>query len=271
VSALFSSEFMIRALLAGIGLALAAGPLGCFVVWRRMAYFGGALAHTALLGLALGVVLGFSPIWGVGGICLLIAIGLSLAGGNNNLASDTWLGIIAHGGLAVGLVVVALAQIRAGMLQAFLFGEILAARPSDLMVIYIVSAIVIVVLALLWRPLIAITVHEDLARVEGRPTTMLRTILMVLLALFVAAGIQAVGVLLVTSLLIIPAAAARRLSHSPLQMALVASALGILSVVGGLMVSLEWDVPGGPAIVSCALILFVISQMMPTGIINRRR
>lgn len=258
-------DFVLRALAAGCGIALVAGPLGSFVVWRRMAYFGDTLAHSALLGVALGFLLGVNPLIGVVGVCVALALALVGLQRRRALATDTVLGILSHSSLSLGLVAIAFLETLRVDLVAYLFGDILSVTRADLAWIYAGGAVALGGLLLLWRRLLAVTVNEDLARVEGMPVEALRLAFMLLIALVIAAAMKIVGILLITSLLIIPAAAARRFSRTPETMAALASVFGIVAVLGGLFSSLSWDLPGGPSIVVAAAALFLASMMAPVG------
>lgn len=257
------ADFLLNALLAGLALALVAGPLGSFVVWRRMAYFGDTLSHAALLGLALGLMLDVSPTLAVTVGCLLLAVLLVSLQQRQPLASDTLLGILAPTTLSLGLVVLSfMPEVRID-LMGYLFGDLLAVSPADLSWIIGGSALVLGALLALWRPLLAITVHEELARVEGLPVAALRLSLMLLMAIVIAVAMKIVGVLLITSLLIIPAAAAQRHARTPEQMAIGASLLGMVAVCLGLSLSWYQDTPAGPSIVVAAASLFLLSFAWP--------
>ena len=256
-------DFLLNALLAGLALALVAGPLGSFVVWRRMAYFGDTLAHAALLGVAVGLLLDVSPTLAVTVGCVLLAVLLVTLQQRQPLAADTLLGILAPSTLSLGLVVLSFnREVRIDLL-GYLFGDLLAVGPSDLLWIVAGSALVLACLLALWRQLLAVTVHEELAQVEGLPVAGLRLTLVLLIALVIAVAMKIVGVLLITSLLIIPAAAAQRHSRTPEQMAIGASLLGMLAVGGGLSLSWFEDTPAGPSIVVCAASLFLLSLALP--------
>ncbi|MGM0560414.1 MAG: zinc ABC transporter permease subunit ZnuB [Pseudomonadota bacterium] len=252
-------DFLVRAFLAGAGVALVAGPLGCFVIWRRMAYFGDSLSHTALLGIALGFLLGIDLELGVMASCIAMAILVVGLQQQNRLPTDTLLGILAHSGLALGLVAIAFLDRLRVDLMGYLFGDILAVSTTDLAWIYAGAALVLALLILVWRQLLLATLHEDLARAEGVRVLPLRLLLMLTMAVTIAAAMKIVGVLLITALLIIPAATARRFATTPEQMAVMAAVAGILSVAGGLWGSLIYDTPSGPSIVVCALVLFLTS------------
>ena len=256
-------DFLLNALLAGLSLALVAGPLGSFVVWRRMAYFGDTLAHAALLGVALGFLLDISPTLAVTVGCIILAVLLVTLQQRQPLAADTLLGILAHSTLSLGLVAISFMHEVRVDLMAYLFGDLLAVGGRDLLWIAGGSALVLGLLAWLWRPLLALTVHEELAKVEGLPVGALRLALMLLIGLVIAVAMKIVGVLLITSLLIIPAAAAQRHARSPEQMAGGASAIGLLAVCGGLALSWFRDTPAGPSIVVSAAGLFLLSFLLP--------
>ncbi len=255
------SDFLVRAFLAGAGVALLAGPLGCFIVWRRMAYFGDSLAHNALLGVAIGLLLGIDPTLGViAGSALLAAFLIGMQQ-QKQLASDTLLGIMAHSGLALGLVVLSFFEEFRIDLMAYLFGDILAVGPADLYWVYACSAAGLAVLAVIWRPLLSITVHEDLARAEGVAVWPVRLAFVLLIAIMIAIAMKIVGVLLITSLLIIPAATVRPFARTPEGMALLAVGAGVLAVLLGLAGSYQWDTPSGPSVVVAALVGFVASLL----------
>ena len=245
-------DFLLYALLAGLGVALVAGPLGCFVVWRRMAYFGDTLAHSALLGVSLGVLLDINLSITVTAVPLLMALGLVYLEQRGILSLDTLLGILSHSALATGLVVIALLPDVRIDLMSLLFGDLLSVTSNDLWVIYGVATAVLLLLGLLWKQLINITVDPELAAVEGTNVVLVRTALMLVTALVIAIAMKVVGVLLITALLIIPAATARRVSQTPEQMAVAASVIAMLCVVMGLAVSWYTDAPAGPAVVLCA-------------------
>lgn len=255
-------EFLLRALVAGTGVALIAGPLGCFVVWRRMAYFGAALSHSALLGVALGILLGIEPMYTVTVFCVFLALVIFRLQRYRMLATDTLLSILAHGGLAMGLVVIAfMEQVRMD-LMAYLFGDILAVGWTEVILIFVVAALVLGWLMRNWNGLIAATVSRDLAAVEGVAVERIELGFVVVVAGVIALGMKAVGVLLVVALLTIPAAAARPLSGTPERMALGAVLIGIAANGLGVMGSLWWDAPTGPLIVIWTCVFFAVGMIL---------
>jgi zinc transport system permease protein len=262
-------DFLLRALLAGLGVAIVAGPLGCFVVWRRMAYFGDSLAHSALLGVALGLLLGFNLGLGILATCVAVALALAGLQRQRRLTTDTLLVILSHSALSIGLVAISFTPAAGIDLNAYLFGDIFAVGRADLAWILGVGALVLAILIAVWRPLLGVIVHEELARAEGVPVERLQLVFMLLVAVTVALAMKAVGVLLVSALLIIPAAAARRFARTPEQMAVAASAVGCLAVIVGLYSSYRLDTPGGPSIVVAAAIMFAASLAISGSIVRR--
>ena len=258
-------DFFLRALLGGIGVAVAAGPVGCFIIWRRMVYFGAALAHSALLGVALGFLLGIDLTVGIVAMCVFLAVLFVLLERQHLLPTDTLLGVLAHVALAGGLVVVAfLTNLRVD-LMGYLFGDILAVTNRDLAAIAALALMILAGMGLIWRALLSITVDEDLAAVEGVPVAAVRLGFVLMVAGVVAIGMKIVGMLLILSLIIIPAATARRLASTPERMALLAVVFGVFSVIAGLYASLYWDLPSGPLIVVTAALFFGLTQAWPRG------
>lgn len=263
-------DFFSRAIIGGIGVAVVAGPLGCFVIWRRLAYFGDTLSHSALLGVALALLFEMNITISVFAVSVAVSLMLLSLQKRAKLSSDALLGLLAHSVLAIGLVVLAFMTWVRVDLMGFLFGDILSITIFDLALIYGGGAIVVALLIKIWRPLFAATVSHELAVAEGIKTDVVNLIFMVLMAGVIAVAMKIVGVLLITALLIIPAATARRFSNSPEHMAIIAIAVGVASVWLGLRGSLEFDTPAGPSIVVAALLCFVIS-LIPISMRYRKQ
>lgn len=263
MDALWNDSFILYALAAGIALALVVGPLGSVVVWRRMAYFGDTLAHAALLGVALAIAAEQLPMLGVGLIGVLIAVLLFWLEKQGNLSTDTLLGILSHSALALGLIVLSVIQTQGFNinLMSYLFGDLLAVGAFDLVLMYGSVMIILLVFSQILSPLISISINEELARIDGIAVEKIRFIFMILLALVIAVALKVVGILLITALLIIPAATARLYSKSPKQMVMLSVLVAIAAVVLGLLASLGWDFPTGPAIVVSASLLFFVSRI----------
>ncbi len=254
-------DFLIRAALAGVGLALATGPLGSFVVWRRMAYFGDATAHAAVLGVALALATDLPILAGT--LVVAAAMAMTVAGlAARGWAMDTTLGVLAHSALAFGLVAVSYFPAMRTDLSAYLFGDILAVSRTDLAVIWGGAAGVLGLLFWRWQPLLTATLNEDLAHSCGLNPARERLVLTLALALTVAVALKVVGALLIAALLIIPAAAARGLARSPEAMALMAAAIGALAALAGLQLSLWQDTPAGPSIIVAASAAFAVSALI---------
>jgi zinc transport system permease protein len=258
-------DFFVRALFAGTGVALVAGPLGCFIVWRRLAYFGDTLSHGALLGVALALLMQVNVTLSVFLVSALLSLALIALQRRASLSADALLGLLAHSSLALGLVVLAFMTWVRFDLMGLLFGDVLAVSKGEIAVIYAGGAAVLAVLALIWRPLFAGTVNAELAEAEGMNPQAATIVFMLLLAIVIAISMKIVGVLLITAMLIIPAATARRFASGAEMMAVLAAVAGVAAVVGGLYGSLAFDTPSGPSIIVAALALFIISVVLPAS------
>ena len=263
-------DFFVRALIAGIGVVIVAGPLGCFIMWQRLAYFGDTMAHSSLLGIAIAIILEIHIFAGVFGICMFGAFLLGRVTDRSQLPADSLLGILSHSTLAIGLILVSLMYwVRVDLLQ-YLFGNILSVNWIDIATIYLAGVVVVALLVWRWRQLICTTVNEEIAAAENLQPVHTRYLLMVLLAAVVAFAMKIVGLILTMSLLIIPAASARYFSNSPEQMAVYSVVAGIIAVVVGLILSLHVDIPSGPSIVFAALVIF-LSSLAITGVARAKK
>ncbi|WP_342076296.1 metal ABC transporter permease [Yoonia sp. SS1-5] len=251
-------DFLIRAALAGVGTAIIAGLLGCFVVWRRMAYFGDATAHAAVLGVALALAFKVSIIAGVGLVAVVMALIIHWLSDKGH-AVDTLLGVLAHAALALGLVAVTLIPGQRVDLDAYLFGDVLTVTQGDLGVIWGGVLIVGFILWRRWAAMLTATLSPDLAHAAGIDPRREQLILTLMLAGVVAVSIKVVGALLITALLIIPAATARRFVHTPERMALLSVCIGAMAALGGLQMALALDTPIGPSIICIAALMFLLS------------
>ena len=248
--------FILRGLLAGMAVALVTGTVGCFVVWRRMSYFGDSLAHASLLGVALGVLIGIGANAGIVFTSLLFGFLLLWFQQSKDLPTDTLLGVLSHFALSISIIIISLNKIKID-LHSFLFGDILTVTSNDLWWMYLGGIIVLILIFLNWSSLILVTIDEDLAKAEGINPLFVNLLLTTILTIVVAISVKIIGILLITSMLIIPAAASRRLVNSPESMALLATVFGILSVIFGIFLSVEIDTPSGPTIVVVSSFLFL--------------
>ena len=263
-----TDPFILRGILAGIAVALISGLVGCFVVWKRMSYYGESIAHSSLLGVAFAILMGVSINLGVVFTCLLFGILFLWLQHSKVLSSDTLLGVLAHLALALGIIVISLNKIKIDI-HAFLFGDILTVSSSDLWGMYLGVLIAISLICYNWSSLLLVTIDEDLAKAEGVNTLNINLLFTFILTIVVAISIQIIGLLLITAMLIIPAAASRRLANSPETMALVATFIGIVSVILGVMLSVEIDAPSGPSIVLVSAILFFLSPFLSIFVIKK--
>ncbi len=255
--------FFRRALLAGLAVALVAGPIGCFIVWRRMAYFGETLAHAGLLGAGLGLLFNVNIAITAVVVAMILALILIALRRQQQLAVDTILGILSHTALALGVVVIGLVTGAVTGHLDILFGDVLTVSSRDVWTVWIVAAAALLLLATLWRRMIAISVHEDLARAEGINVQLVELLFTLLIAFVVAISMKIVGLLLITALTVIPAAAARRLSATPESMAVLSVVLAAAAVLAGLFMSAAWGTVAGPSIVLSAGLLFILT--LPLG------
>jgi len=252
-------DFLFRALIAGIGIALVTGPLGCFVVWRRLSFFGDTLAHSALLGVILSVSFDINISLSIFTVSSLVALLLLRLQKTTYLANDALLGLLSHSSLAIGLVVLGFLSFIRFDIMGVLFGDILSVNVNDLLAIWIGGALILLVLWFIWKPLFASTVNYELAEAEGMKPERMNAIFTILLAALIAIAIKMVGLLLITGMLIIPTAMARNLSNNPKQMVILSIVGGLLSVLIGLYASFEINTSSGPTIVTVALLLFILS------------
>tara|TARA_B100001113_G_scaffold241337_1_gene198483 strand:- start:796 stop:1599 length:804 start_codon:yes stop_codon:yes gene_type:complete len=252
-------DFFIRAMIAGVGIAIVVGPLGCFVIWRRLSYFGDTLSHSALLGVTLAYSFSLNISLSVFIVSAVVALLLINLQKRTKLAGDSLLGLLAHSTLAIGLVLIGFLSYIRFDLMGLLFGDILAVTIEDIALIWIGGFVILGILYFIWKSLFSATVNYDLSAAEGMKPEVSNFIFTLLLAGVIALSIKMVGALLITGLLLIPAATARNISNTPNQMVFLATLVGIISVIAGLFTSLELNTSSGPTIIVVALILFIIS------------
>jgi len=253
--------FVLRALLAGLGLGLLAAPLGCLVVWRRMSYFGSTIAHSGLLGVALGLMFSLDLTVSVLLVALAIAMLLIVLQRQKLLPMDSLLGLLSHASLAAGIIAAAKLSGQRLDLMGYLFGDIYSVSWGDLTWIYVGAGLVLLVTAGFWRTLVALSVHEELAAAEGFNTRGAEAVFIVTLAVTIAIAMKIVGILLIIAFLIMPAAAARPFATTPETMVGFASLIAFAGVAGGLALSYQLDLPGGPSIVMVLALLSAVSLM----------
>jgi zinc transport system permease protein len=261
---LWQDDFVRRALIAGLLLAIIGAPLGCVVVWRRMAYVGDALAHSSLLGVGLGLLLGVGGVWGSVLVCVAFGAVLAIPV-PHGMTRDTLLGVLAHTVLAAGVLVNAANPVLASQISAVLFGDILAVGPDQLYALGALAAIIVVAAYSARRVVIVWCLHEDVAQVEGIKVRWVALGVQLLLCLAIALAVHVVGVLMATAFLILPAATARMLARTPEAMVLIAACIGSVATVAGMAISLRWDTPSGAAMVAVAAVLCLLSLLLRRG------
>ena len=252
-------DFFIRALIVGVGIAIVVGPLGCFVIWRRLSYFGDTLSHSALLGVTLAYSFSLNISLSVFIVSAVVALLLINLQKRTKLAGDSLLGLLAHSTLAIGLVLIGFLSYIRFDLMGLLFGDILAVTIEDIALVWVGGFVILGILYFIWKSLFSATVNYDLSAAEGMKPEVSNFIFTLLLAGVIALSIKMIGALLITGLLLIPAATARNISNSPNQMVFLATLVGIISVIAGLFTSLELNTSSGPTIIVVALILFIVS------------
>ncbi|KAE9517600.1 High-affinity zinc uptake system membrane protein ZnuB [Candidatus Liberibacter asiaticus] len=253
------NEFFIRALFSGIGIVLSTGPLGCFIIWQRIAYFGDTIAHSALLGVALSLIFQLPLTICIFMIATLTSLVLLQIQKNEALSSDAILGVITHSTISLALVILSFMKWVNTDLTSFLFGDILAVNTTDILLIWGIGFLNIMILFKIWKPLLATTVNYELAKAEGMQPEKIKLIFIMITSLMISVSIKFIGITLITSLLILPTVTARRFSTSPENMAILATIIGILGIIIGLYGSLIFDTPSGPSIIITSLVLVIVS------------
>ena len=262
-------DFVLRAVLAGLIMVAIAAPMGCLMVWQRLAFLSDTLGHAAVMGVGLGLILQVSPIYGVLAVVLVIVLALSRVSHFNNALSETTLAIISHTGLAAGIVLVGLIPGPAVNLEAILFGDLLATTPADLLNLLVTTLVLLALLLRYWRSFVAVSVSREIAQAEGVEVRRVQALLYIMIALLVAVMMKVMGVLLIAAMLVIPTSSARLFSRSPEQMVLISGLFGMGALAGGLTSSFHFDWQTGPAIVLSATALLLLT-LAAKRLINRR-
>ena len=251
--------FLVMALIGGLLIAIIASPLGVFMVWQKQSYFGATLAHSALLEVSLSLLFDLNPTLAIIFVSISIGMILFFLEQKSLLSTDTLLGILAHSSLAFGLIILSFQPSVQVDLMNYLFGDILSINQLDIILLISLLVAVLIYFANYWNQLLNLTLNKELAKIDGINIKNVQLAYILLLALLISLAIKIVGILLITSLLIIPAAAAHKLAKSPEQMLIYSLVIAIISVTGGLLASVMQDTPTGPSIVVCATLIFLAS------------
>ena len=257
----FTDDFIARAIIAGCIIALIAAPLGCFILWRRMAYFGATIAHSGLLGAALGLALAINPTLSIILIAFTVAASLIWLENHTDLPSDALMGFLAHGALAAGLIMASLMEGQRLDLMGYLFGDIFSIADDELLWIIFGGAFICAIMYVIWRPLISLSVHEELAAAEGTNTELIKSVFIFVLAFTIAIAMKVIGILLITAFLIMPPSIARSFAQTPEAMLTWTAIISTLSVITGIAIAYAFNTPGGPTIIMVMVALLLATQL----------
>lgn len=258
---LFTTSFAIRAYIAAVAVGITAPAVGTFLVQRQLSLIGDGVGHLAFAGVAIGIAVGLSPLWGALAIGLLGAVALERLRAQGRLAGDLSMALIFYFGISLGVVVLSATNRFDASAIGILFGSVFTTSRSDLTLMVVLCAVDLVAVAVFYTELLAVALDEESARASGLPVDAFNVLTVGITALLVVAGMRAVGLLLISALLVIPVAAASRLAHSFRTTLWIACGLGLLASLGGLLVALGQGTlaPGG-TIVLTALALFALSM-----------
>jgi zinc transport system permease protein len=252
-------DFLVRSVIAGLIMVVIAAPMGCLMVWQRLAFLSDTLGHAAVMGVGLGLLLEVTPVFGVLAVALLIVFSLNRVNSFNSALSETTLAIISHTGLAGGIILVGLLPAQSVNLEAILFGDLLATTSADLIRLLITTVVLLLLLLHHWRSFVAVSVSREIAQAEGIEVRKVQFLMYIMIALLVAVMMKVMGVLLIAAMLVIPTTSARLFSRSPEQMVAVSAFYGLGALVGGISSSFQFDWQTGPAIVVSATMLLLIT------------
>lgn len=259
---LLTMGFFQRALLAGIMVSLVCGMLSVFVILRRMAFIGVGISHSAFGGVALGFLVGIDPLWTGIGFATAVALLIEWAQRNSRVEEDTAIGIFFAASMALGLVFLHLSRAYNVDVFGFLFGNILAIGPKQVVQIFLVTGVVLAMVLAFFKELVFLSFDEEMAWVSGVPVRALRCLFLVLMALVVIVSIYLVGIVLVSALLVIPGAIAQNLSRQIRSMVGVSTGIAVGSMVGGLGISYQLDFPSGATIVLVLTLLYLFTSLL---------
>jgi zinc transport system permease protein len=251
-------SFLINAIIGGLIIASISGLLGSFVLWKNMAYFGDALSHTALLGITIGILFHLNLTIAVTLVAIIFAIIFSQNA--TRYSNDTMLGVISYSALSIAIIINSYKKIKMDLIS-YLFGDILAINHQDLIYLIICTVIISIWIYRNWSELVMLSICEEYLHASGGNVRKIKLGFALILALFIATSFKIVGILLITAMLIIPAASALAISRSPAQMVRTAMLIGSLSCVLGITGAFYFDTPTGPSIVVSSLTFFMLTNI----------
>ena len=254
----FTQDFFINSLIAIIIISLVTGALGSFMIWQKLSYLGDSLSHSSLLGVALALIFKISPSISIMLIAITFAILLSL-NFHKLYSVDTILNIVTNVVLSLSLILMSFLPSGNNSIISSLFGDILTLDQGNIILIFLTSLVVALILIFRWRYWLMISINQDLAVVEKININLVRLEFLVTLAIFIAISAQLIGILLIAAFLLIPAASARLISKTPVQMVMFATVFSVVSGISGLMLSAGFDLLTGPAIILTAALYLILT------------
>jgi len=259
---IFEYDFMQRAFLAGITIAILASVSGTFVVLKRYSMISETLAHSALVGVAVGLVAGFNPLWMAVVVAIFSAWLIEYLRSSFSLYSDAILAILLSGSLAIAVIIVSLGGAFNNSLFSYLFGSILSVSDEDVITIFVFGTISLALLLAFSKELYFIAYDEEVAKTSGINVRLLNYLLVTVVAIIIALSIRVVGSLLIGALMVIPTVAALQYRIGFLPTMGISLIFAIFSVISGMTLSFYFSLPSGATIVICVLVLFIISLVI---------
>lgn len=258
---IFTQDFFINSLIAVITISLVTGALGSFMIWQRLSYLGDSLSHSSLLGIALALMFKVSLPISIMLIAIMFAILLSL-NFNKLYSADTILNIVTNVVLSLSLILMSFLPSSNNSIVDSLFGDILTLNCSDIMLVLLTSIVVTLIVVFRWNHWLMISINQDFAMVEKININLVRLEFLVTLAIFIAISAQLIGILLIAAFLLIPAASARLISKTPMQMVLIATVFSLISGISGLILSAGFDLLTGPAIILASAVYLICAYFI---------
>ncbi len=252
------ADLFTNVVLVILAISIAVGPLGSFVVWQRLSYFGDTVSHSAVLGVTIAMIMKVNYIFGI--LVVAFVPSLILLNLRNCYTKDMMFSIVSNSSTAVALVLFSIIAPYTSIMS-LLFGDILTVDSSDILLTYFLACVIVVVTVTQWKNLLLITISRNLAIVANINVKLLQLTFMTLLSIFIALSINVVGALLVTSLLVVPTATARVLTHKPVSMVVISSIICFIASLGGLLISFQFDSPTGPSIIVASTAVLILSNI----------
>ena len=262
ISEFWAYPFIQRALIASVMVGILCPFVGNFVVLRRMSFFADAISHSAFAGIATGALLGIDLSVSSVAVAILIALLIAFLSEKTSLSHDTVIGVAFSGAIATGMLIMGMLRGYRADLLTFLFGDILAITENDLLLIFAIGILTVAVLLICLKPFLQITFNRDLARVEGVNVRFFEYMLFLIIAIVITVSLKIIGIILVTSLLIVPAASAKNIASSMKRLFVLSSAFGVVSGIIGLACSVYLNTSSGPTIVLVSIGIFFLTMLI---------